>query len=151
MAALQAGRGCTPKPTGESATASCIKSLLTASRHLKPYYGHIEQVEIDFTPRSDDPGLVNGSLISQWTGELLTVMDNFGRSMRLDSNVTTQRLAEVGFVDIKEEVIRIPFNPWPTDTYSRDIGRWFNLVMKQGSTSVSGALCERTQQVVFRD
>ncbi|KAK4647532.1 uncharacterized protein QC761_0001930 [Podospora bellae-mahoneyi] len=59
-------------------------------------------------------------------------MDNFGRSMRLDSNVTTQRLAEVGFVDIKEEVIRIPFNPWPTDTYSRDIGRWFNLVMKQG-------------------
>lgn len=112
--------------------ASWPRLYAEAYRHLKPYYGHIEQVEIDFTPRSDDPGLVNGSLISQWTGELLTVMDNFGRSMRLDSNVTTQRLAEVGFVDIKEEVIRIPFNPWPTDTYSRDIGRWFNLVMKQG-------------------
>ncbi|KAK4202515.1 S-adenosyl-L-methionine-dependent methyltransferase [Triangularia verruculosa] len=101
-------------------------------RHLKPYYGHVEHIEIDFTPRSDDPGLVHGSFISQWTGELLNVMDNFGRSMRFDSNVTKQRLTEVGFIDIKEEVIQVPLNPWPADTHARDTGRWFNLVMSLG-------------------
>ncbi|KAK0747805.1 S-adenosyl-L-methionine-dependent methyltransferase [Apiosordaria backusii] len=102
-----------------------------AFRHLKPYYGHIEHVEIDYTPRSDDPSKVHGSMMSQWTGELLKAMDNFGRSMRLDSDVTKQRLAEVGFVDIKEEVIQLPLNSWGANTHARNIGRWFNLVMNK--------------------
>ncbi|KAK0667718.1 S-adenosyl-L-methionine-dependent methyltransferase [Cercophora samala] len=122
-----------------------------AYRYLKPYYGHIEQVEIDFTPRSDDPGLVNGSEIMRWTGELLNVMDNYGRPMRLDSNVIKQRLSEVGFVDIKEEIIRIPFNPWPAEIHSRDIGRWFNLVMNQGFQPLCLAPFARGLKKTFSD
>lgn len=48
-------------------------------------------------------------------------MDNFGRPMRLDNNFTKQQLADAGFLDIKEEVIRLPLR----------LRRWFNLGMQQ--------------------
>ena len=54
-------------------------------------------------------------------------MDSFGRPIRLDSNLTKQRLADAGFVDIKEEVIRLPLNSRPAEAPGRDLGRWFNL------------------------
>ncbi|GAB1319474.1 hypothetical protein MFIFM68171_09684 [Madurella fahalii] len=98
-----------------------------ANRHLRPSYGYIEQVEIDWNPRSDDGSLQRDSYIVQWANELLDAMDSFGRPLRMDSNLTKQRLAEAGFVDIKEEVIKMAVNGWPTDAHSRDIGRWFNL------------------------
>jgi hypothetical protein len=58
-------------------------------------------------------------------------MESFGRPMRLESDVTKQRLADAGFVEIKEEVIQLPLNGWPADTHGKNIGRWFNLGMAQ--------------------
>lgn len=45
---------------------------------------------------------------------------------------TKSMLQLAGFVDITEQVIRIPFNPWPSDPHEKDIGRWFNLGLCQG-------------------
>ncbi|KAK3694879.1 S-adenosyl-L-methionine-dependent methyltransferase [Podospora appendiculata] len=101
-------------------------------RHLKPHYGFVEQVEIDWTPRCVDQSLSPSSYVMQWADELLSAMDRFGRSMRVDSGLTKQRMRHAGFTDIKEEVIRVPFNGWPTDEHGRDTGRWFNLGLTQG-------------------
>jgi hypothetical protein len=93
-------------------------------------------------PRSDDGSLRRDGYMVQWANELLEAMDSFGRPMRMDSNLTKQRLADAGFIDIKEEVIQMPLNGWPTDAHGRDLGRWFNLGMRQAFQPLSLApLC----------
>lgn len=100
-------------------------------RHLKPFDGYFEQVEIDWNPRSDDGSLRPDAYVVQWANEVFDAMDSFGRPMRMDSNLTKQRLAGAGFVDIREEIIKLPLNGWPADPAARDLGRWFNLGMRQ--------------------
>lgn len=116
---------------------------LTTQRHLKPYHGHIEQVEIDYNPRCDDGTLQPNAYVVQWANELMDAMDGFGRPLRMDSGLTKQRLAEAGFADIKEEVIRLPINGWPPNPHERDIGRWFNLGMRQSYLPLSLAPLSR--------
>lgn len=127
--------------------------LLTAHRHLKPDSGYFEQVEIDWTPRCDDDSMQRDAYVVQWTKEVLDAMDGFGRPLRLNSSLTKRQLAEAGFVDIQEEVLKLPVNGWPTDAHLRDIGRWFNLGMRQAYQPLSLApLCrghKRTPAEIF--
>ncbi|KAK3310224.1 S-adenosyl-L-methionine-dependent methyltransferase [Chaetomium strumarium] len=112
-----------------------------AYRHLK-FDGYFEQVEIDWNPRSDDGTLRRDAYVVQWASELLEAMDSTGRPLRMDSNLTKQRLADAGFVDIGEEVIQMPLNGWPADPHTREVGRWFNLGMRQACQPLSLApLC----------
>jgi hypothetical protein len=37
-------------------------------------------------------------------------MDSFGRPIRVNRNLTKQRLADAGFVDMNEKVLRLPLN-----------------------------------------
>lgn len=71
-------------------------------------------------------------------------MDSFGRPIRLDSNLTKQQLADAGFVDIKEEVIRLPLNARPAETPGRDLGRWFNLGIQKACQPLSLAPLSRS-------
>jgi hypothetical protein len=41
-------------------------------------------------------------------------------------------LEEAGFVEIQEQIIKVPLNPWPKDPHLKDIGRWYNLGLTQG-------------------
>jgi hypothetical protein len=41
-------------------------------------------------------------------------------------------LERTGFVEIQEQIIKVPLNPWPTDPHLKDIGRWYNLGLTQG-------------------
>jgi hypothetical protein len=41
-------------------------------------------------------------------------------------------LERQGFVEIQEQVIKVPLNPWPADPHLQDIGRWYNLGLTQG-------------------
>lgn len=41
-------------------------------------------------------------------------------------------LEQQNFVDIQEEVIRVPLNPWPDDPEQKNIARWYNLALTQG-------------------
>jgi hypothetical protein len=64
-------------------------------------------------------------------------MDSTGRPLRMDSNLTKQRLADAGFVDIREEVQQMPLNGWPADPFTREVGRWFNLGIRQACQPLS--------------
>lgn len=46
-------------------------------------------------------------------------------------------LEQQGFVDIREQIIQLPLNPWPTDFHAKDIGRWYNLGLTQGLEALS--------------
>lgn len=88
-------------------------------------------MEVDWYFRCDDNTLRADSHAMRWANELVEAMESFGRPIRTDSHRTRQRLTEAGFVDIQEEVIKMPVNGWPSDQPDRDIGRWFNLGLRQ--------------------
>ncbi len=119
------------------------RTRLTNRSYLKPSHGYIEQVEVNWHPRCDDDTMPQNSYILQWATELMEAMDTFGRSIRLESDATKRRLADAGFVDIKEEVIRLPVNGWPSEPHGRETGRWFNLGMRLACQPLSLAPCAR--------
>ena len=79
----------------------------------------------------------------QWANQLLNTMDDLGRPIRLDSYLTKRRLVDAGFVDIEEEVIRLPLNGRLAETPCRDLGRWFNLGIQQACQPLSLAPLSR--------
>jgi hypothetical protein len=105
-------------------------------RHLKPGSGLFEQVEIDYTPLLDGGELPESSKLRFWAHLLTDAMDKAGRPIVLNPN-TRGMLEHLGFVDVKQEVKRIPYNSWPPDNFEQDLGRWFNLGMIQGLQAMS--------------
>jgi hypothetical protein len=100
-------------------------------RHLKPNYGFIEHVEIDFTPRCDNGSLPRNAALYEWANNLMSATEQAYKPMAYNTETGTI-LRNTGFVDIKEQIITIPFNPWKLDPHQKDIGRWFNLGLCQG-------------------
>lgn len=92
--------------------------------HLRPTHGYIEHVEIDWTTRCDDGTMPPGWIISTINEDWAQAMDEVGRSARVNSQQTKDRLARAGFVDIVEEVIRLPINGWSTDSDNHVLGTW---------------------------
>lgn len=105
-------------------------SQLTLHRHLKPNFGHLEQVELDLTPRCDDGSLPPDSALNHWWKLISEATERATRPLHLPD--TRHKLSALGFVDITEQIIKVPVNPWPNDPHMKDIGRWFNLGMNQG-------------------
>lgn len=111
--------------------------------HLRPYYGFVEQVEINWLPRSRDNTLPPNSYLSQWAMLLFDAMDGFDRSMRIDGGLIKKQMSDAGLVDVKEEVVEFAINGWPEDPQRKEIGRWFNLGFTQGLQALSLAPLSR--------
>jgi len=104
--------------------------------HLKPGYGSMEHVEIDFEPRCDDGTLTPEHNVVKWYNWLVDATQRAGKSLAYQHS-TRQMLVAAGYVDIVESVIRAPYNTWPRDQHQKDIGRWFNLGMLEGVEALS--------------
>ncbi|PUU78552.1 S-adenosyl-L-methionine-dependent methyltransferase [Tuber borchii] len=101
-----------------------------AFEHLKPGYGWIEYVDIDIQARTDDGTLTTGHALYQWQQYLLETTERAGKPLRYEAR-TGQLLREAGFVDVQEVVLKLPLSPWPSDSYLKDCGRWYNLGLSE--------------------
>ncbi|QSZ29604.1 hypothetical protein DSL72_004120 [Monilinia vaccinii-corymbosi] len=102
-----------------------------AWRHLKPRWGRFEHVEIDFTPRTDFGQIPADSALATWIQKIFDATERNHRPLAYNLEIRSL-LTKQGFVDIEEEVIKIPLNPWPDDPREKDIARWYNLALTQG-------------------
>jgi hypothetical protein len=91
----------------------------------------MEHVEMDIVPRCDDGTLPSDSRLLLWSQYLLQVTQEASRPLAYN-NDTKAMLERHGFVEIQEQVIKVPLNPWPADPHMKDIGRWYNLGLTQG-------------------
>jgi len=105
----------------------------------------MEQVEIDFFPRCDDGSLPPTAALYRWGRYLLEAFERAFKPLAYNTR-TRQHLELTGFVDITEQIIRVPLNPWPADPHQRDIGRWYNLGLTQGLEAMSLAPLTRMLQ-----
>lgn len=87
-------------------------------------------------PRCDDGTLPPTSPLVQWTEYLFEATARAQRPLAYNTQ-TRAMLEETGFIEIQEQVIKIPLNPWPTDPHDKDVGRWYNLGLTQGLEALS--------------
>ncbi|KAI6708842.1 methyltransferase LaeA: variant, partial [Diplocarpon mali] len=114
-------------------------------RHLKPGYGVMEHVEIDMEPRCDDGTAPPNSKLVEWTRLLLDATERAQRPLAFNTQTRAQ-LQRAGFVDIAEQIIKVPLNPWEKDPHLKDIGRWYNLGLTQGLQALSLGPLTRVRQ-----
>lgn len=100
---------------------------------------------MDIYPRCDDGTLPPDSPLKQWADYLLDTTARAYRPIAYNAE-TRQMLQAVGFVDISEQVIKVPLNPWPSDPQEKTIGRWYNLGLVQGLQALSLAPLTRMYQ-----
>lgn len=103
-------------------------------RHLKPGVGYLEQVEIDYEPRCDGGEIPH--LLSEWSKWMHDATALGSKPIKYLEQ-TPEILKQMGFVDVRDTVIRLPLNTWPTNPHERDIGRWYNLVLCEGLEALS--------------
>ncbi|CAF9918535.1 MAG: hypothetical protein HETSPECPRED_003784 [Heterodermia speciosa] len=91
--------------------------------HLKPGVGHFERVEVDFEPRCDDGTIDRMQCkLVQWYGDLKNATEKANRSIRYRGMESTEMLVRQGFVDVKEETIKLPINGWCRDEHLKSLG-----------------------------
>jgi hypothetical protein len=126
------------------------------SRHLTQCFGHIEQVEVDGTPRwDDDVAKPKDSSFLKWSELFHTSMDKCGRSVTVTPAATKQMIQAAGFVDFKQQVIKAYVSPSSLDPHEQELARWFNLGLSHSLESLSmmpliekdGLDCEQVREL----
>ena len=59
---------------------------------------------------------------AEWIRALDEASMQVGRPLRI-ANKLKRWYKEAGFVDVHEEVFKLPCNPWPKDPHLKDLGR----------------------------
>jgi len=82
-------------------------------------------VEIDLRPRCDDGTVPDDCILHQWYNTLEEATKRIGKSILLPPNMK-ETLQIMGFVDIREEVIKLPLNQWSSDPEAQAMALWYN-------------------------
>ncbi|KAL1899338.1 hypothetical protein Cpir12675_001454 [Ceratocystis pirilliformis] len=94
-------------------------------KHLRPGTGYFEQVDFDFTFRSEDNSITPSTVFHVWNTKYKDAMNKLGCSVDIDGLAIQRKLRNAGFVDVTMEIKQVPVNPWQRG--SEDIGRFMNL------------------------
>ncbi|KAI1317209.1 methyltransferase LaeA [Xylariaceae sp. FL0255] len=101
-------------------------------RHMKAGSGLLEQVEVDWRPRSDvNESLMRETSLCEWSDKLQEGFDRAGMPLDLAMN-REDLMRHAGFVDIEHREVIVPLNRWPATEELRNIARWFHLGFTQG-------------------
>ncbi|KAM0192625.1 hypothetical protein ACHAPA_009328 [Fusarium lateritium] len=105
--------------------------------HLAPGVGHLEHIEVDWTPRCDDDERPANSAFERWAELFYEGMERFNRDARVIPQQTRQLLETAGFTDLRHEVIQAYVCPWSPDRHEREIARWFNIGLSHSLEALS--------------
>ncbi|KAF3036196.1 hypothetical protein E8E12_006525 [Didymella heteroderae] len=94
--------------------------------------GYLHEVEMSIQFKSDDGTLTPDHILSQWSDIFHEASRRFGKSFYEVWNLSTYA-KNVGFVDVVENVYKVPVNGWPADPRMKEIGRWNFLHCTQGA------------------
>ncbi|KAI9792987.1 MAG: hypothetical protein M1833_000974 [Piccolia ochrophora] len=104
--------------------------IRNAFRYTKPG-GWMECQEIYPTPFCDDGTMPQDWPFLDWSRTQDLAFMKLDRPLRI-ANKLKRWFEEAGFVDVHEEVFRVPLNAWPRDAYMKDIGRLHLLSLLDG-------------------
>lgn len=98
------------------------KLLRQAYQHLADG-GWIELQEFEVTLKSDDDTMRLAPHLSEYIALLHEAADKFSKPMNVAES-HKQRLIDMGFEEVKEEIYKVPSSSWPKDSQLKEIGRY---------------------------
>ncbi|KAF1347760.1 LaeA-like protein [Delphinella strobiligena] len=112
--------------------------------HLRPGYGYIQHIEIDYRPRCDDGTMREDGWLSRWYNYLVQASEQANKPIEYREN-TRELLRDSGFVDIAEHVIQAPLCSWNNDPMHFNIANYHQLCLDScfGLEALSYALFSR--------
>lgn len=102
--------------------------LITARKYITPGTGWIECCEIDNVPWCDDNTMPPNWPLRAWSEWMVSAADQAGRPIRIAPSVKRWMEAS-GYVDVHEEVVKIPVGTWPARPDLKHLGRHFQTLV----------------------
>ena len=93
--------------------------------------GYIEQVEIDIQPKSEDGSLPADSILFQWNSVARDWARATGKTFFV-ANEVKQQIADAGFVEVVEQIFKVPLGTWSSDERCNQIGRFYEQLWREG-------------------
>ncbi|KAF2459535.1 S-adenosyl-L-methionine-dependent methyltransferase [Lineolata rhizophorae] len=109
--------------------------------HLDPG-GWFECQEIMNSLFCDDSTMTQDNPFLEWTRTQHQAAMNLGRPVRI-ANKLRKWLEDAGFVDVHEEIFKLPINPWPKDPQFKMLGRFHEACLLDGIQAFSLAFFTR--------
>lgn len=100
--------------------------------------GWIEYNDFGFEVLSTD-GTSVGTGVEKFCELANRAAETLGRNFYARKSYKTW-LLEAGFVDVVEDIIPLPSNPWPTEPKFHDLGRWMALNADKGTRGLGWKL-----------
>lgn len=110
--------------------------------HLKPG-GWMESQEVMPKPYSDDNSIPKDWPFMEWFEYGDKAAMEIGRPVRI-ANRLKKWYEEAGFLDVREEVFKLPMNPWPEDEPFKTLGRMSEENWLEGLSAMSMAPFSRS-------
>jgi hypothetical protein len=110
-------------------------------RYLEPG-GWIESQEMYPTVYCDDGTMPQDHPFCEWTRTQDEAAMKLGRPLRI-GNKLKKWYKDAGFVDVHEEVFKMPINQWPKDPQYKLLGRFWGMMLLDGLQAFSLALFTR--------
>ncbi|KAJ9191445.1 hypothetical protein DTO166G4_7755 [Paecilomyces variotii] len=115
--------------------------LATAYRHTKPG-GWVEFHEGTIGAESDDGSLKEDSRILSYLKLIREQSEKAGRSMDVVDNLGPW-MKSLGFENVKVEIYKVPWGPWPKDARLKEIGKFQLCNMMEAVSAYGLALLTR--------
>ncbi|KAF5969266.1 mRNA 3 end-processing YTH1 [Fusarium coicis] len=96
--------------------------LQRAFRHIRSN-GYVELQGVDARFESDDGTLDKAPNAKSWMRHLIEACAKFGKPADC-ADKWKDRLIKAGFVDVQQEVRKLPIGPWPKDPKLKELGRY---------------------------
>lgn len=106
----------------EGCIADRDRLLRQAFKHLVPN-GYIELQGVDARLHSDDGTIEQAPNAQLWINKLREACTKFGKPADGGSEWKA-RLTKAGFVDVHQEVRKLPIGPWPKDPKFKELGKY---------------------------
>jgi len=112
-----------------------------AYRYLEPG-GMMESQELYPTAYCDDGTMPADHAFCEWTRTQDEAAMTLGRPLRI-ANKMKKWYEQAGFVDVHEEVLKMPINQWPKDPQLKMLGRFWGQMLLEGLQGFSLAYFTR--------
>ncbi|GME44272.1 related to methyltransferase [Neofusicoccum parvum] len=113
-----------------------------AYAHLRPG-GWVEAQEYDaWIFSDDDPHLERARWTKTWCETMTEISTRFGKPLNV-ARLQKGWMEEAGFVDVREEIKKVPIGPWTKDQKLKELGRFERVHMNEAIEAHSAALYTR--------
>ncbi|KAF7594821.1 hypothetical protein BBP40_008151 [Aspergillus hancockii] len=115
--------------------------FMQAFAHTKPG-GYIEIQEFRAWFFAQDGELPEDSNIRQWNRYIVEGMAAFGKPIDIVEELS-EKLNATGFIDVHDDVLKVPIGLWPKDPALKELGQWMQIQTMDAIEPLSLALFTR--------